>query len=93
MSKSISKRRQRVGDPPHSSSGYFKNDVIHPKPGGGQTAGSYPESPQGVHRNSLHAVMIVPFPTPYSVYASMAYEEHVGTNRHEGGRMGDIAVL
>lgn len=72
---------------------YCKNELIQPKPFGGQTAGSYPESPHGVHRINLHAVMMVPFPTPYSEYASIAYVEHVGTNRHEGGSIGDMAVL
>lgn len=50
----------------------------HSKPGGGHTAGSYPDPPQGVHLQSLQAVIIVPLPTPYSVYASIAYAEHVG---------------
>lgn len=65
----------------------------HSRPGGGHTAGSYPEPPQGVHREILHAVIIVPLATPYSVYASIAYAEHVGWNRQDGGNRGDITVL
>ena len=55
--------------------------------------GSYPLPPQGWQRNNLRIVRYKPFIGPCFFNASTAYSEHVGTNLHEGGVIGDINFL
>ncbi len=53
--------------------------------------GSYPEPPQGWHRDILLMVSHPPFNAPYFLMASIPYWLQVGTKRQLGGVWGDMA--
>jgi hypothetical protein len=57
------------------------------------TTGSNPPFANGWHRKTRHAAIIPPRHTPYRSTASIAYSEHVGTYRHDGGNDGEIHRL
>lgn len=52
--------------------------------------GSYPLPPHGLQRNILHIARARPLTGPCFFNACLAYSEHVGVNRHEGGVNGDM---
>jgi hypothetical protein len=54
--------------------------------------GSYPLSPNGLHRKTRQMASRPPARIPYRAMASYPYSEQVGTNRHAGGKMGEIAL-
>lgn len=50
--------------------------------------GSYPEPPHGWHLSSLLTASQRPFNGPCLTIACLAYSEHVGVKRHDGGVKG-----
>lgn len=49
--------------------------------------------PRGLHLQRRQAVKIVPFTTPYFLYACIEYSLHVGTYRQLRGSSGDISPI
>lgn len=54
--------------------------------------GSYPPSWKGWHFKSLRTARYVPFIAPCLEMAIYAYWEHVGVNRQQGLKWGEIAA-
>ena len=63
------------------------------KPTGGQRGGSKPVAPQGLQRTTRHNVRTAPLDAPYLLKDSLEYSEHVGTNRHDLGKRGEMMLL
>jgi len=52
--------------------------------------GSYPLPPHGLQRSILHTLRYKPLNGPCLSMAVLAYSEHEGVNRHDGGVKGEI---
>jgi hypothetical protein len=52
--------------------------------------GSYPPLPQGLQRRTRQMASPVPLNAPYFWIASYPYWEQLGSNRQEGGNIGEI---